>query len=345
MSSKPVSEAQSKPTKRQCPSCGERVVITASNNWRCPECTTGFCPFCKTSVLDRCQHVVASWTDDGGWNFSPFENAPLPEVPEELHDLEPTEKDWRDVFGKEAAEVVSQAYTDGGALSERQQGDEERELFLLMVERRRLECDSSSWEVGHWFTSSHGTDYFSLKRERIFAGLKEEVAWLAAGLERLFAIARERRWVQGEQHLFNRPETPYRVRREGRLICRWFVDNPVGSTTCYLSLLGVANARTFGLYFEVHHSEFPESLLFAELPREVATDPAQLFQVLQALFARNGAEDHGHYLLRCPPHRVKVGGVLDASDVKTLFTRSREVAGYVADVEKWWLSVVVAGTD
>ncbi len=97
------------------------------------------------------------------------------------------------MFGKKAAEVVAQAYTDCGALSERQQGDEERELFLLMVERQRLECESSSWEVEHWFTSSHGTDYFSLQRERILAGIKEEVAWLTAGFEQLFAVVRARR--------------------------------------------------------------------------------------------------------------------------------------------------------
>jgi hypothetical protein len=119
------------------------------------------------------------------------------------------------------------------------------------------------------------------------------------------------------------------------------VDNPVGSTTCYLSLLGAPKARTFGLHFEVLHSEFPESLLFAELPRAVATDPAQLFQGLQALFARNGAEDHGHYLLRCPPHAVRVGDLLSASQIKTLFTTSREVAGYITDADQWWERVFV----
>jgi hypothetical protein len=205
----------------------------------------------------------------------------------------------------------------------------------------RLECESSSWEVAHGFTSSHGTDYFSEERERILAGIETEVACLTAGLEQLFAILRARQgkpdndtlwplaseddpiykegWTvfvpQGFRepskprgskaksqpsarpssatYLFDVPEGDYRSRRAERLICRWFVDNPVGSTSCRLSLLGAPNARTFGLYFELHHLEFPESLLFAELPREVANDPSQLFEVLQALFVRNGAEDDG----------------------------------------------------
>jgi hypothetical protein len=71
---------------RECPSCVERVLLVPRYNWRCPQCTLAFCSYCKKSLLDRCEHLVASWTDDGGWNFSPFENAPLPDVPEELHD-------------------------------------------------------------------------------------------------------------------------------------------------------------------------------------------------------------------------------------------------------------------
>ena len=120
------------------------------------------------------------------------------------------------------------------------------------------------------------------------------------------------------------------------------MDNPAASTSCRLSLLGAPAARTFGLHFEVHQLEFPESLLFADLPRTVATDPVQLFEVLRALFARNGADDHGHYLLRCPPHGVWNGEVLGVNAVKTLFTTSREVADYVLDPEKWWEEVFVA---
>ena len=114
---------------------------------------------------------------------------------------------------------------------------------------------------------------------------------------------------------------------------------------CRLSLLGAPNARTFGLYFELHHLEFPESLLFAELPREVANDPSQLFEVLQALFARNGAEDDGHYLLKCPPHAISNGDVLEVSQVKTLFTTSREVADYITDADLWWERVFVPSVD
>jgi hypothetical protein len=340
MSKRKLPESDLDAVIRECPSCVERVLLVPRYNWRCPQCTLAFCPYCKEPVLDECEHLVASITDDGGWNYSPFEHAPLPLVPEDLRGLEPTDKDWRDVFGRKAAAVISDAYTYWGELVEELEWEHERRLLWLLLERQRLSCDSSSWEVPHWFTSSHGTDYFSPKRDRILAGIKTEVTWLTEGLERLFANLRERRRNSGEEHLFHRPETHYRARREERLICGWFVDNPVGSTTCYLSLLGAPKARTFGLHFEVRHPEFPESLLFAELPRAVANDPAQLFRVLQALFARNGAEDHGHYLLRCPPHAVRVGDVLDVSHVKTLFTTSREVAGYVVDADRWWERVV-----
>ena len=193
MSSKPVSEAQSKPTKRQCPSCGERVVITASDNWRCPECTTGFCHFCKTSVLDsRCPHLVASLTDDAGWNYSPFEHAPLPEVPDDLQGVEVQLEDWQQVFGEDA-DLIEEAYTDCRDLVATVEPEHERRLFEWMLYRRRIECESSSWEASTaWTTSSFGNDYFSAERDVVLAGIKEEVALLAVGLGRLFVIARER---------------------------------------------------------------------------------------------------------------------------------------------------------
>jgi len=147
-----------------------------------------------------------------------------------------------------------------------------------MVERQRLECESSSWEIAHWFTSSHGTDYFSEERERILAGIETEVACLTAGLEQLFdpsgatgqagqrhAVAfsqRGRPDLQGRldrlcsgsrrslgskakshgsarpssaTYLFDVPEGDFRPRKAERCICRWFVDQPVGSTSCRLS--------------------------------------------------------------------------------------------------------------
>jgi hypothetical protein len=155
------------------------------------------------------------------------------------------------------------------------------------------------------------------------------------------SVSKPRARREAASYLFDVPEDHYRPRRASRLICRWFVDNPVGSTSCRLWLLGAPSSRTFGLHFEIHHQEFPESLLFAELPRTVATDPLQLFEVLQTLFARNGAEDSGHYLLRCPPHGVWNGEVLDADAVKTLFTTSREVTGFVTDADLWWSEVFV----
>ena len=170
---------------------------------------------------------------------------------------------------------------------------------------------------------------------------EETKAWLAERAAEREPEPEPWRALPGAQYLFDVLEEDHRPRRASRLICRWFIDNPMGSTSCRLSLLGAA-ARTFGLHFEVHHLEFPESLLFAELPRTVATDPAQLFEVLQALFARNGAEDQGHYLLRCPPHGVWNGDVFDVNAVKTLFSTSREVADYVLDPEKWWEEVFVA---
>ncbi len=67
----------------------------------------------------------------------------------------------------------------------------------------------------------------------------------------------------------------------------------------------------------------------------------QLFEALQALFARNGAEDHGHYLLKCPPHGIWNGDVLDDNALKALFTTCREVTDYVLNPEKWWDDVFV----
>jgi hypothetical protein len=180
-----------------------RVSITQRGNWRCPECTLAFCPFCQKSLLDRCEHVVASWTDDGGWNYSPFEHAPLPEVPEALEGLETTSQDWHDVFGEKAASVVRDAYTNYGELGWKPELEDEPSLFLWMLERQGLECDSSSWEVSQYFTSSFGNDYFSQERDRIFAAIKEEVAWLTAGLERLFTILRARH---------EQPKKPLRLR-------------------------------------------------------------------------------------------------------------------------------------
>ena len=69
---------------------------------------------------------------------------------------------------------------------------------------------------------------------------------------------------------------------------------------------------------------FPESLLFAELPR---------------------VEDDGHYLLKCPPHAISNGDVLEVSHVKTLFTTSREAADYTTDADLWWERVFVPSVD
>ena len=79
--------------------------------------------------------------------------------------------------------------------------------------------------------------------------------------------------------------------------------------------------------------------------RVVANDTSQLFEVLQALFVRNGAEDDGHYLLKCPPHAISNGEVLEVSQVKTLFTTSREVADYITDADLWWERVFVPSVD
>jgi hypothetical protein len=193
MSSKSVRrKSPTDSVRRQCPSCGERVSITQRGNWRCPACTLAFCPFCKKSLLDRCEHVVASWTDDAGWNYSPFERAPLPEVPEELEGLATTSEDWPSVFGENAASVIKDAYTNYGELGWKPELEDEPSLFLWMLERQGLSCDSSSWEVPSWFFSSFGNDYFSQERDRIYAAIREEVAWLAAGLEQLFTILRAR---------------------------------------------------------------------------------------------------------------------------------------------------------
>ena len=148
MSSRPVhstSRTTRDSVRRHCPACGERVTITAHDNWRCPECTSAFCPYCKTSVRDRCEHVVASITDDGGWEYSPFEHAPLPLVPRELRRIEPTTEDWQEVFGEKDSEVIADAYTDYRSLVEQLEWEHERRLFLLLIERQRLECESSSW--------------------------------------------------------------------------------------------------------------------------------------------------------------------------------------------------------
>ncbi len=67
--------------------------------------------------------------------------------------------------------------------------------------------------------------------------------------------------------------------------------------------------------------------------------------MLQALFARNGAEDDRHYLLKCPPHAISNGDVLEVSQVKTLFTTSREVADYITDADLWWERVFVPSVD
>jgi hypothetical protein len=112
-------------------------------------------------------------------------------VPRELRGIEPTTEDWHAVFGKDN-DVIADAYTDYYELVEEIEWEHERRLFLLLIERQHLECESSSWEVGHWFTSSHGTDYFSPERDRILAAVKEGVVWLTTGLEKLFAILRAR---------------------------------------------------------------------------------------------------------------------------------------------------------
>ena len=153
---------------------------------------SAFCPFCQKSLLDRCEHVVASWTDDAGWNYSPFEHAPLPEVPEELEGLETTPQDWLDIFGETAASVVADAYTNCGELGWKPELEDEPSLFLWMLERQGLSCDSSSWEVPSWGFSSFGNDYFSQERDRNLAAIKAEVAGLAVGLEQLFTILRAR---------------------------------------------------------------------------------------------------------------------------------------------------------
>jgi hypothetical protein len=132
--------------------------------------------------------------------------------------------------------------------------------------------------------------------------------------------------------------TKIRVPKNRRVICSWFIENPVGSTFCELALI----ARKGGfvsIYFRVEHDEFPESLTFADLPRETADDPDALVEVLRALFARNGAEEYGVYLLKCPPHAVWIGEVLSEEQVRDLFLASREIGGNYDEPLRWWESV------
>ena len=219
--------AQSLEPSSRPPDVTAQVVVSASidtqrDDWRCPECTTAPCPYCKTSVLNRCKHVVASFTDDGGWNYSPFEHAPACGARRT-----PGHRTGREglarVFGKECGDAIADAYTDYGDLIERPEWEHERRLFLLMIDRQRLECDCSSWEVAHWFTSSHGTDYFSQERERIVAGIKTQVAWLAEGLERLFTILRGR---QNRPTAFRSAAPDDPIYQEG-----WTVFTPQGFRT------------------------------------------------------------------------------------------------------------------
>ena len=45
------------------------------------------------------------------------------------------------------------------------------------------------------------------------------------------------------------------------------------------------------------------------------------------------------FLLKCPPHRVDVGSVLDRRFIRRLFTECPEVKGYIADADAWWEKV------
>ena len=102
----------------------------------------------------------------------------------------------------------------------------------------------------------------------------------------------------------------------------------MGNSYCTLSLASNPNSRRVAVHWELRHSEFPESAIFAMVPRAVAEDQQRLFEVLYVMFQRN--DGGGLFLLKCPPHRVGIGSVLDRSFIKRLFTECPEVKSYVA---------------
>jgi hypothetical protein len=110
----------------------------------------------------------------------------------------------------------------------------------------------------------------------------------------------------------------------------------MGNSRCTLSLASNPNSRRVAIHWELQHSEFPESAIFAMVPRAVA-DQQRLFEVLYAMFQRN--DGGGLFLLKCPPDAVGVGSVLGEAYVKRLFTESPEVKDYVIDPDAWWGTV------
>jgi hypothetical protein len=131
--------------------------------------------------------------------------------------------------------------------------------------------------------------------------------------------------LPGARYVLEYAATRFRPREDWETICTWVVENPMGSSHCTLSLASNPRSRRVAIHSELQHCEFPESAIFAMVPRAVAEDQERLFEVLYAMFQRN--DGGGLFLLKCPPHAVGVGSVLDRALIKRLFTDSAEVKG------------------
>jgi hypothetical protein len=287
------------------------------------------CPFCPPSSATDCPHLVASFSELGAWGEWPFENARLPEVPDELQGLEVQAADWADVFGDVAAPTIREAYEYYGELAWKPAQDSERQLFLLMLDRQHFAVETRS-------RPPFDTDYFSQDKGGVIAAITHEVEWLRTGLERLFALLCERR-DQGQA--FN--AASYLVSREKCGCARatttgiftFEVVNFIGSTDVYLNLARTRSKAR--VCFHLNHDYANVKRTMAVMPRLVADDPDKLANVVKAVLKANG-EASDYTIIESAPTHLSVGDALDEARLKAVFlTAVTFDSGEQPDAD-WW---------
>jgi hypothetical protein len=77
-------EAPEATEETECQYCGNQ---SWASPYYCGQCSAFYCPFCGSSVLDECEHLLALWDDDDGFTTDPFSDCELPHLPAGIDDL------------------------------------------------------------------------------------------------------------------------------------------------------------------------------------------------------------------------------------------------------------------
>jgi len=119
---------------------------------------------------------------------------------------------------------------------------------------------------------------------------------------------------------------------DSRLLAMWAFFNPMGPSFCVLTVDHVPQTDNFLLIFGIGHPFVPAYTAYGLLPESEINNKEQLLNVLQALFERNGDDDHP-ILIDFPTHfQFHEDALLTSEEIQSLiFEAAKTLSGQGLD--------------